>query len=303
VRVVSAVAAAEALQVVRRVLEHAEDENSCNDRQPEPPAVTDLFMAVVVDCCMIDDPQVVESLQLCQSSNPRIPLILLTPFGCRFQDDIHGLDIKFATHVSKPIKESQLRGALMSLISNDAEQRMTVKSIQQANPGSKTWTRRLNSSSHLSMDEGTGKKYPLRILIAEDNTTNQKVLVRLLQKLGYNADVVGNGIEAVSAALRQSYDVILMDCFMPEMDGLEATKHIRRHVQPCPVIVAVTAAALEEEKKACLQAGLHMYISKPIKAELLICTLYKCWQVKMQEISVDSLHLEVLSSLRPQRQY
>ncbi|CAM6124154.1 unnamed protein product [Calypogeia fissa] len=300
VRVVSAEAADEALQEVQHVLDHSEDEHSCIKRHS---TLKDPFMAAVVDFGMIDDPQVVEALQLCQSSYPRFPLILLTPFGCRFQDYIDGLGIKFATHVSKPIKESQLRGALMKIIIDHSDERVTENGLQQATPRSRNWTRRLNSGSHLKMDENTGKKYPLKILIAEDNGTNQKVLVRLLQKLGYNADVVGNGIEAVSAALRQSYDVILMDCFMPEMDGLEATKHIRLHVQPCPVIVAITAAALEEEKKACLQAGLHMYISKPIKAELLIRTLHMCWQVKAEEITVDSLQQQGLSSPRSQRPY
>ncbi|BFI27959.1 protein MpPAS3 [Marchantia polymorpha subsp. ruderalis] len=310
VRVVSAVTADEALQVVRQTLDHAKDGHSCSCKHTETSSLNDPFMAVVVDCAMIDkdNRRVLESLKLCQSSNPRIPVIPLTPFARRIQDYVQELDFRCAAHVSKPVKASHLLSSLMNAIMDDKDD-MAIERVdpepnkELSTPGLKKWTKRLNAGAPVSMDVDTGKRYPLRILVAEDNAINQKVLLRLLQRHGYTADVVGNGLEAVDAASRQSYDVCLMDCFMPEMDGLEATKRIRQRINPCPVIVAVTAAALEGEKRACQQAGMHMYIAKPIKAEQLIRTLYKCWQVKTREINVESLQQEILSAPSGQRKY
>jgi CheY-like chemotaxis protein len=113
----------------------------------------------------------------------------------------------------------------------------------------------------------------LPVLIAEDNTVNQKLAVRLLEKLGYRADVAANGLEAVAAVQRISYAVILMDCQMPEMDGFEATKVIReRHSQHVPII-AMTANAMQGDRERCLAVGMDDYISKPIKPEDLKAAL------------------------------
>ncbi|KAL2644216.1 hypothetical protein R1flu_011803 [Riccia fluitans] len=308
VRVVSAVTGDEALQVVRQTLDHAKDgQHSCSCRHAESSSLNDTFTAVIVDCAMIDEDneRVLESLKLCQTSTPRIPIILLTPFARRIQDYIQELDIRFTAHVSKPVKASHLLRSLMNAVIDEKDEMMSDRTDFERGKelGLKKWKKRMSSGTPVSMDIDTGKRYPLRILVAEDNAINQKVLLRLLQRHGYTADVVGNGLEAVDAASRQSYDVCLMDCFMPEMDGLEATKRIRQIIKPCPVIVAVTAAALEEEKKGCLEAGMHMYIAKPIKAEQLIRTLYKCWQVKTREVSVESLQQEILSAPTSQKKY
>ncbi len=109
----------------------------------------------------------------------------------------------------------------------------------------------------------------LRILLVEDNIINQKVAEKMLKRLGYNADVAINGIEALQAIEHQSYDVILMDVMTPGMNGLEATKTIRKHCPPArqPYIIAVTACVLENSKEICIRAGMNDYISKPLKIE------------------------------------
>jgi len=117
-----------------------------------------------------------------------------------------------------------------------------------------------------------GKK--LRILLAEDNIVNQKVMLRMLNKLGYIADAVADGKEVLQALERQCYDVVLMDVQMPEMDGIEATREIRQKWQACgPKIIAVTAHAQEGDRKRCMESGMDSYIAKPVKLEELRAVL------------------------------
>jgi len=110
-----------------------------------------------------------------------------------------------------------------------------------------------------------------RILVAEDNIVNQKVAVCFLEKLGYRADVVWNGLEAVAALERQLYDVVLMDVQMPELDGLDASRRIceRWPQEDRPQIIAMTANALPEDREACFAAGMDDYLVKPIRVDEL----------------------------------
>ena len=116
----------------------------------------------------------------------------------------------------------------------------------------------------------------LRILLAEDNIVNQMVALQMLNKLGYRADVAGNGIEVLQNLERQKYDVILMDVLMPEMDGLEATRQIRQRWPKGPKIIAMTASVLKGDREICFASGMDGYISKPTKILDLKAVLQSC---------------------------
>src|SRR5439155_15295667 len=125
------------------------------------------------------------------------------------------------------------------------------------------------------LDEELGMKHPLRILLAEDNVVNQKLALRLLEKLGYRADIAANGLEVLAALERQPYDLLLSDVQMPEMDGLEATRRIlqRWPEGERPWIVAMTAEAMSGDRERCLEAGMNDYLTKPIRPEELVTAI------------------------------
>ena len=127
------------------------------------------------------------------------------------------------------------------------------------------------------------KEFPHKILLAEDNMINQKVADRLLSKLGYKIDIVGNGLEAFNAAKNINYDIVLMDVQMPELDGVQATQKIKNEIDKDkqPLIIAMTAHALQGDREKYISAGMDDYLSKPIKTEELIEALKKyCLQLK-----------------------
>ena len=117
----------------------------------------------------------------------------------------------------------------------------------------------------IALDDDFGSD--LSILLAEDNTVNQKVTQKMLKKLGFRADVAANGVEVLQALDRQTYDVVLMDVQMPEMDGLEATMAIRQKCSEGPKIIAMTASALKGDREMCLDAGMDDYICKPVRIQ------------------------------------
>ena len=118
----------------------------------------------------------------------------------------------------------------------------------------------------------------LSILVAEDNETNQQVLVGFLNRLGYSADVCSNGEEAIAKATRKHYDVVLMDCHMPIIDGYEATRNILK-LERYPQIIALTASAMKEDREKCFRAGMHQFLSKPVRMKQLRLALQKVLQV------------------------
>ncbi|NJN86011.1 MAG: response regulator [Leptolyngbyaceae cyanobacterium SL_7_1] len=190
-----------------------------------------------------------------QPSCEALPLILLTPINRR--SFIHKRIQQRSCYLTKPVKQSQFHEALTNLL-HQAEPSTIEKTLEEVNP-------------HLP------SRPPLSILIAEDNIVNQKVLLQLLQRLGYEADVVSNGTEVLSALSVKSYEVILMDVQMPEMDGITATHHICRHwMANRPYIIAVTASVMQGDRDCCLKAGMNDYLSKPIRFEELAQALKKC---------------------------
>ena len=184
-----------------------------------------------------------------------IPLVLLTPMGAR-SNSPEFASASFAGCLTKPIKPAQLQETLLRVRSG----------AQPAAPQT--------AADSPTLDGTLASRLPLRVLLCDDNVINQKVALRLLQQIGYRADVAANGLEALAALDRQRYDLIFMDVMMPEMDGLEATRLIRERQKqssqfpnyaPSPIIVAMTASAMEGDREKCLAAGTDDYIAKPVR--------------------------------------
>jgi signal transduction histidine kinase/DNA-binding response OmpR family regulator len=195
------------------------------------------------------------------------PLILFTSLGRReTQADGAG----FAAYLSKPIKPSQLFDALVTVL---PDQPTHVPA---------------RDTARTDFDADLGRRHPLRILLAEDNVVNQKVALRLLAQMGYRADLAANGLEAIDAIERQTYDVVLMDVQMPELDGFEASRAInRRWSSDRPRIVAMTANAMQGDRELCEAAGMDDYVAKPIRIEELVAALGRCHRRVERVPSVD----------------
>jgi PAS domain S-box-containing protein len=183
-----------------------------------------------------------------------VNLIMLTSFGER-GDGAKAREIGIAAYLTKPVRQSQIFDSVATVMSVATPARET-HSVNSALVTKHSVRETKIMSSRL-------------ILVAEDNIVNQKVALRQLQKLGYRADAVANGREALEALERIPYDVVLMDCQMPEMDGYEATAEIRRRegATKHTWIVAMTANALEGDRAKCIAAGMDEYVSKPVKIE------------------------------------
>lgn len=117
------------------------------------------------------------------------------------------------------------------------------------------------------------ENYPLKILIAEDDMINQKLIENILRRLGYHTDTVSNGIQALESLKKNDYNVILMDVRMPEMGGFETTQAIRRMIIEQPFIIAMTANAMPSDREECLNIGMNDYVAKPMKMAEIIKTL------------------------------
>jgi signal transduction histidine kinase/DNA-binding response OmpR family regulator len=180
-----------------------------------------------------------------------LPLVLFSSLGRR---EVGVEERLFDAYLAKPIRQSQLFDTLVGLLARDAAPKV------EAAPGKP------------QLDPGQAVRHPLRILLAEDNVVNQKLALRLLQQMGYRADLASNGIEAVESVQRQTYDVVLMDVQMPEMDGLEASRQINARWRPQerPRIIAMTANAMQGDRDMCLAAGMDDYLTKPIRVERLV---------------------------------
>ncbi len=217
------------------------------------------FDVVIMDMQM----PVMDGIELAQAIHAdapfsALPLIMLTSLDAgQIRPDERR---QFSALLTKPVKHMQLYIALSKLFETNVQ----PAPVSPPSP----------FSGILSQE------IPLRILLAEDNIVNQKVALRILERLGYQADPVANGIEAVEAVSRQAYDLILMDVQMPEMDGLEATRQIRqlRAGVVQPYIVALTANVMVEDQERCLQSGMDDYVGKPLQIPQLIEALKRSQQ-------------------------
>ena len=196
--------------------------------------------------------------QLIHDLRPALPLVLFSSLGRREAGDTGGM---FQAYLTKPLRQSHLFDTLVNLL--DLGGASATPRHAAATPA-KTQT-----------DPGMAARHPLRILLAEDNVVNQKLAMRLLQQMGYRADLASNGLEAVDSVQRQTYDVVLMDVQMPELDGLDATRRIcaQMPVGARPRIVAMTANAMQGDREMCLAAGMDDYITKPIRVNQLVDAL------------------------------
>ncbi len=193
-----------------------------------------------------------------QGTKP-FPIIMLTSVG-RMENERARLDrLDLAAYLNKPVKPAQLHALLIQVLQERSESHVVPLGESH-----------LTSSRY---DQSLAMSVPVSILVAEDNMVNQKVSLRILERLGYRADVAANGLEVLDALESRPYDLILMDVQMPEMDGLEVTGHIRQRVwanEHQPYIIAMTAHALQGDRERCLAAGMNDYVGKPVHVEELI---------------------------------
>jgi PAS domain S-box-containing protein len=188
---------------------------------------------------------------------PNLPLVLLS------SGDVSDRTL-FDAVLTKPVKMGRLHGALLDVLGGT---RADIKPESRAK----------------TFDPEMARRMPLRILLAEDNVVNQKVALHQLRRMGYRAEVVADGLEAVDAVRRQCYDVVLMDMQMPEMDGLEATRCIRRTIaaERQPRIIAITANARQEDRQVCFDAGMDDFVSKPVHVVELMAVLERSWDIRV----------------------
>jgi len=184
-----------------------------------------------------------------RDTRPDLPRVLWSSLGRREAGED---DTLFAAYLAKPVRQSHLHDMLVNLLMRETAPRTAPQ-------------------GKAALDPDLAHRHPLRILVAEDNVVNQKLALRLLQQMGYRADLASNGIEAIESVERQTYDVILMDVQMPEMDGLEAARRINaRWNSDRPRIVAMTANAMQGDREMCIAAGMDDYLTKPIRVERLV---------------------------------
>jgi CheY-like chemotaxis protein len=202
----------------------------------------DNFDLVIIDGS-IEDMDGLALAKEMRKFNTALPIVLLTSLS-RYDTSVNETSDIFTAILTKPIKPAQLYAILLELFAK----------------------RQIGGSSQANDVEEKALVHSPRILLAEDNTSNQKVIMAMLKRLGYRADPVANGIEALQALDRQHYDIVLMDVRMPEIDGLDATRIIRqRWPENGPKVIAITACALEGDMKRCLDCGMDDYMSKPVK--------------------------------------
>jgi signal transduction histidine kinase/ligand-binding sensor domain-containing protein/DNA-binding response OmpR family regulator len=206
---------------------------------------------VVTDMQMPDMDGVMLSL-LIKKERKDMPIILLSSIGDESLKNFPGL---FGAVLTKPVKPLHLEKMILAQFSAKPHESDPEKRKQPI------------LSPNFALDK------PLNILVAEDNLINQKMILKVLEKLGYHADLANNGKEVIQMLNKQFYDLVLMDVQMPELDGLECTRYIRANYRQQPTIIAMTANAMVEDREECLRAGMNNYLAKPLKIDALLAML------------------------------
>ena len=189
--------------------------------------------------------------------HPATPIILLSSIGDELSKNNRPL---FNAVVAKPLRQKDLKLAIQGCFTKIKEE--------------------VNVEGGSTISTGFARRFPMQILIAEDDLINQELIRMIIEKLGYDADIVDNGVKAIDAIQQKAYDLVLMDVQMPEMDGLEATGHIRKMPVAQPIIIALTANAMQDDRDRCLKAGMDDFLSKPLDIQSLLPALQKCWENK-----------------------
>jgi len=219
------------------------------------------FDLVLTDLQMPD----MDGIQLAQQIRqqyPALPVILLSSAGDNCLREYPDL---FSAVLSKPIRQHILSSTILNAL---REPGVASTIVEQKN------------AEKLSVD--FAQKHPLRLLVAEDNLINQQLILKILNILGYQPSLAENGEEVLEMMKKDQYDMILMDVQMPEMDGHETTRHIRKQEILQPVIIAMTANAMQGDREECLAAGMNDYLSKPVILDELVKMLTK-WPALIPE--------------------
>ncbi|MEY4387468.1 MAG: hypothetical protein RLY20_2751 [Verrucomicrobiota bacterium] len=206
------------------------------------------------------------------AAHANLPLVLLTSMGVR-TDSPEFTTARFVCNLNKPVKPGKLRDALIHAV---AGAKPAPAPVRLTTPG--------------KLDPQMAARLPLRVMVCDDNTINQKVAQRILAQMGYHAAVTSNGREAVDAINREHFDLVFMDLQMPEMNGLEATQVIRERQQqtsqfpnfsPPVIVVAMTASAMVGDRDKCIASGMDDYVSKPVRPDDLRAVIEK-WGAKVK---------------------
>ena len=222
-----------------------------------------------------------------------LPLVLFTYLSkAEVWKKLETTEVHFSAFLTKPLKQSQFYNVLLQVFGyvSGKSGRGEVSNVVTLTSGLKYFENsqeqhrvlrtpavlRQAATNSAGLDAASSSQ--IRILLAEDNVVNQKVATHLLDRIGYRADIAANGLEVLEALKRQSYDVVLMDVQMPNMDGLEATRRICQEwpANKKPRIIAMTANAMQGDREKCLEAGMDDYITKPVRREELAIALSKC---------------------------
>ncbi|MBW4473719.1 MAG: PAS domain S-box protein [Stenomitos rutilans HA7619-LM2] len=218
-------------------------------------------------------------------------LIMMTSLNYRGSSK-QAVALGFAAYLVKPVKQSRLMDCIMDTLMDDPRFRSFTQGLSEGTPSPLAIEApSLKSSAGHTAGAPTtiaplSLSPPLKLLLVEDNIVNQRVTLSQLKVLGYTADVASNGEAALQMMRQTPYDLVLMDCQMPGLDGYTTTREVRRsHPQPQPVIIALTANAMKEDRENCLATGMNDYLSKPLRKDVLAAKLSQWSRVLLEQRS------------------